>query len=161
MITSWNILGIVGAAAVAVMFAAPARGDDATFGFRGKAPRPVVSQQQQFFAQPVFPHSNFSQTQSIMPYQQPAFSTGPVYQPQTWVTPAVNNYLPPLFYSGYQPGFYVAPTYYTYSPAYSAMPTTVYQTPQPTNAYYHDRNDRAPGFGGPQARPNIGLLGRW
>ena len=169
MTTSSKTLAILGAATLAALLAAPARADGVTFGFRGGQPPRVVSQQQQFFnqsparqtqffAQPVFPNSGFNQSQPFMVYQ-PAFVPPSVIRQQTWVSPAVNNYLPPLFYYGYQPGFYVAPAYYNNSPAYPIAPTVVYSSPQPPNSYYQNRPTT---FGGPQsARPNMGLLGRW
>jgi hypothetical protein len=162
------------AAAVCVSFlaASPALADGTSFNFRpgggggggarggGPAPAPAVSnqqqffnqttaRQQQFFNQPVFPHSGFSQTQSVQQFR-PSFSTGPILSQQVWISPPPNSIVPPLFYSGYQPGFYVAPTVYGNGSSYVVQSTTVYVSPQPTTSY-------APS----QPRLTFGLIGRW
>ena len=165
MISSWKILGIFGAVTAASMMAMSARGDDFSFGFRGNVGRPAVPtaqqrflgqsqvRQQAFFAQPVFPHA------PITPLPPVPFAQTWTLQQPTWVSRPVNNYLPPLFYSGYQPGFYVAPTVYNYNSSYyGAAATVVYSSPQPMNIY---SNSSAPGFGRQQPRPNFGMGGRW
>lgn len=108
-----------------------------------------AARQQQFFAQPVFPHSTFSQNNAL-PFS-PAFVPPSVVTQTTWVSPAVNYYLPPQFYYSYQPNFYVAPTYYNSGTTIYVQSTTVYQTQQPVTTYV------PPG----QPRMSMGLIGRW
>ena len=107
-----------------------------------------ASRQQQFFAQPVFPHSNFSQTNAL-PFS-PSFVPPSVVTQTTWVSPQVNYYLPPQYYSSYQPGFYVAPTYYNNGPTIYVQSTEVYQTQQPVTTFVPA-----------QQRMSMGMIGRW